>query len=112
MSIMRVVFSDGRQMNVEPGVTFTGTDIATGKSVEYICFTDHRTTGPFFAKRNYIYYFKMDNYTNRIIYSDNAGSAEIDFVTKTLAEALDCSTKGPLCLFELVRGGIKSVSFL
>lgn len=112
MDRMKVEFTDGRSMIAEPGTTFTGTDMATGRSVEYVCFTDHRTTGPLLAKRRYVYYFKLDYGNHRIIYSDHDSSEEFEFVKKTLAKALDCAPKGLLCLFELVRGGVKKVEFI
>ena len=109
---LRVTFYDGREMILEPGVTFDGTDQDTGITYQYCCFTDHRSTGPFFAKRKYMYFFKVDPRTGRIILSDSADQVEMDFVIETLAQALDCAKKGPLCLFELVRGGIKAVEIL
>ncbi|MBQ1474095.1 MAG: hypothetical protein II698_01865 [Ruminococcus sp.] len=109
---IRVTFKDGRVMVVEPGITFDGTDTYTGDIYDYYCFTDHRSTGPFFAKRKYVYFFKIDPHTNRLVFSDDAEQSEIDFVIDTLAEALDCAKKGPLCLFELVVGGIKDVEIL
>ncbi len=109
---LSVVFADGREMLAEVGVTFTGTDASTGKSQEYICFTDHKTTGSFIAKKRYIYYFKIDPDTKQIHYSDRDSGAESVFVAEMLGQALNCPPKGLTCLFELVRGGIRSVELL
>lgn len=106
---LMVTFDDGRQMTVEPGAVFTGTDPDNGKDLEYLVFTDHRTTGPILAKKTICYYFKVDTATNTVIYSDNDSDAEYEFVVKTLAEQLDCPTGGLLCLFRLERGGIERV---
>lgn len=109
---IRVTFKDGRVMVVEPGITFDGTDTYTGDIYDYYCFTDNRTTGPFLAKRTYTYYFKVNPRNNWLTFSDDAEQYEIDFVTETLAKALKCAKKGPLCLFELVVGGVKDVEIL
>lgn len=109
---MIAYFYDGHPVVVEPGVTFTGTDTVTGKSCEYICFTDHRSIGKIFTNKKYIYYFKYDRSSGSIMYSDNASEDEFEFVKETLGEALKCPIKGMLCLFELVRGGIKEIVFV
>lgn len=112
MSSIRVLFNDGRSMIAEPGLTFDGYDRRTGAGVKYVCFTDHRTTGPILAKRHYLYYFKFDYNSRCIIFSDNDTEEEFDFVRKTIAKSLDCAPKGLLCLFELVRGGIKNIEYV
>ena len=109
---LSVRFADGREMLAEVGVTFTGTDPSTEKSLEYLCFTDHRTTGSILAKKRYVYYFKIDPDTKQICYSDRDSSAESAFVAETLGRALNCPPKGLTCVFELVRGGIRSVELL
>lgn len=105
MNQFHVEFRDGRTMIAEPGVTFDS------GMMKYVCFTDHRTTGPFFAKRHYVYYFKINQMTEEIVLSDNADKDELNLVSEALGEALDCPTKGLMCLFELVKGGVKRVSF-
>ncbi len=109
---MLVEFKDGRHMVVEPGVTFTSTNNENGKVLNYICFTDHRTTGPWIAKKKNIYYFKVDETTGETIFSDNDEAEEVDMVKEALAQALDCPSKGMMCLFELVVGEINNIKYL
>ena len=103
---------DGRRMTLDVGLTFEATYGLNGTPMKYICFTDGRSTGPFLAKRKYIYFVKTVVGSGKIIYSDHADEEEMQFVRETLAELFNCSTKGPLCLFELVRGGVKSAAIL
>ena len=111
-SKLRIELNSGLKLVEDPGVTFTGTDSHTGRTLTYVVFTDHRTTGSFLNKRRYVYYFKIDEQANRIILSDNDPKMEYDFVVETIAEALDCPAKGLGCLFELVPGGIKRVEII
>ena len=109
--LLKVTFTDGRKMTLEPGIIFTGTDLVTGERMKYVIFTDHRSTGPFLAKRKICYYFKIDA-AGKIIYSDNDPDYEYEFVVETFADVMDCATSGLLCLFELERGGIKQVQIV
>lgn len=104
---MRITFKDGRIMNVDEGASFD----CTGNDMHYVCFIDGKKTGPILARRGYVYFFMIDKTTNEIVLSDDASREEIDFVKDTLAHILDCKTSGPLCLFELVCGGISKVEF-
>lgn len=112
IEIMKIYFKDGREMVVEPGITFTGTDKTSLNSLEYICFTDHSTSGSFFSKKKCIYYFKVDPHTKKIVLSDNDSVEEVGFVRNTIASALDCPPKGLTCLFELIQGEIRDVEIV
>lgn len=97
---------------ISVGITFTGTDRTSLNSLEYICFTDHSTTGSFSSKKKCIYYFKIDPHIEKIVLSDNDSVEEVEFVRNTIASALDCPPKGLNCLFELIQGGIRDVEIV
>ena len=111
MKYLNVIFTDGRVMQLEPAITFTGTDLETQKELEYICFTDYKARKTIWGEKLYTYYFKLDEQCGRIILFDNDSEEERTFVSETLGKAYGCAAKGWLCPFELVRGGLRSISF-